>query len=157
MYPFPICIQDTKSCDPTFRRLTALYRYYSSPSRAGRSASAAQPPFVAAGRIGDKQPARESDSRGQTARSTLFCTKRHMLRMTLVNQFLHATGISPVTLSQSLVNLFLHIAISYCVLLHIHFKLFVPNHELHHPLPRLFLTPQWEVVPRRARGVIRLY
>ena len=25
------------------------------------------------------------------------------------------------------------------------------------PLPRLFLSPQWEVVPRRARGVIRLY
>ncbi len=64
-----------------------------------------------------------------------------MLRMTLVNQLLHATGISPVTPSQSLVNLFLHIAISYYVLLHIHFKLFVPNHELRHPLPRLFLTP----------------
>lgn len=56
-----------------------------------------------------------------------------MLRMTLVNQLLHATGISPVTPSQSLINLFLHIAISYCVLLHIHFKLFVPNHELRYP------------------------
>ena len=99
------------------------------------TASAAQPPFVVAGRIGDRQRARESDSRGQTACSTLFYTKRHMLRMTLVNQLLHATGISPVTPSQSLVNLFLHIAISYCVLLHIHFKLFVPNHELRHPPP----------------------
>ena len=83
------------------------------------SANAALPPFVVAGRIDDRQPTRESDSRGQAACSTLFCTKRHMLRMTLVNQFLHATGISPVTPSQSLVNLFLHIAISYCILLHI--------------------------------------
>jgi hypothetical protein len=44
------------------------------------TASAAQPPFVVAGRMGgDRQPARESDSRAEVAYSTLFCTGLHVL------------------------------------------------------------------------------
>lgn len=48
-----------------------------------------------------QQPTKESDSRGQATCSTLFSTTRPMLRMTLVYQFLHATGVSPTPLAIS--------------------------------------------------------
>ena len=39
------------------------------------TANAALPPFVVAGRIDDRQPTRESDSRGQAAYSSLVLHK----------------------------------------------------------------------------------